>query len=111
MARTKLSKYLVLAAALASTNLLFAKAQDTIFVASGNPVVKYKYTADPAAMTYKGKVYLYTGHDVCPAPKERYEMNDWLVFSSSDMKTWTEHVGSLLIRENLLLVNFTHIMI
>jgi len=91
MARTKLSKYLVLAAALASTNLLFAKAQDTIFVASGNPVVKYKYTADPAAMTYKGKVYLYTGHDVCPAPKERYEMNDWLVFSSSDMKTWTEH--------------------
>lgn len=65
--------------------------KDTTFVANGNPVVRYKYTADPAALVYKDKVYLYTGHDECAPPKERYEMNNWCVFSTSDMKTWTEH--------------------
>jgi beta-xylosidase len=36
-------------------------------------------------------VYLYTGHDVAPAPQERYEMHEWLCFSSKDMVNWTEH--------------------
>ena len=65
--------------------------QDTTFRSEGNPVIRYKYTADPAAMTYKGKFYLYTGHDVCPPQENRYLMNDWCVFSTEDMKTWTEH--------------------
>ena len=65
--------------------------RDTTFRAKGNPVIRYKYTADPAAMVYKNKFYLYTGHDVCPPGQERYVMNDWCVFSSEDMKTWTEH--------------------
>lgn len=64
---------------------------DTIFGAEGNPIIRYKYTADPAAMVNNGKLYLYTGHDVCPPNQERYVMNDWLVFSTEDMKTWTEH--------------------
>lgn len=58
---------------------------------SGNPVIKTKYTADPAAMVQGGTVYLYTGHDVAPAPQERYEMHEWLCFSSKDMVNWTEH--------------------
>jgi beta-xylosidase len=57
----------------------------------GNPVIKTKYTADPAAMVQNGTVYLYTGHDVAPAPQERYEMHEWLCFSSKDMVNWTEH--------------------
>jgi beta-xylosidase len=64
---------------------------DTTFRAEGNPIIKYKYTADPAAMVHKGKLYLYTGHDVCPLNENRYVMNEWLVFSTEDMKTWTEH--------------------
>jgi len=56
-----------------------------------NPVITSKYTADPAAMVYKDKVYLYTGHDEAPKEKNFYEMRDWLVFSSDDMVTWTEH--------------------
>lgn len=56
-----------------------------------NPVITNKYTADPAAMVYKDKVYLYTGHDVAPKEKNFYEMHEWLVFSSEDMVTWTEH--------------------
>jgi beta-xylosidase len=57
----------------------------------GNPIIRTKYTADPAAMVQNGTVYLYTGHDVAPAPQERYEMHEWLCFSSKDMVNWTEH--------------------
>lgn len=67
------------------------RSRDTTFQADGNPIVRYKYTADPAAMVYKNKFYLYTGNDVCPKNQERYVMNNWCVFSSDDMKTWTEH--------------------
>lgn len=61
--------------------------KDTTFVANGNPIIKYKYTADPGAMVHDGKVYIYAGHDECPPPAEHYLLNDWCVFSSSDMKT------------------------
>ena len=40
---------------------------------------------------HDGKVYIYAGHDECPPPKEHYQLNEWCVFSSPDMKTWTEH--------------------
>lgn len=68
-----------------------AAVQDTTFRADSNPVFKHKYTADPAALVYKNKVYIYAGHDECPAPENRYVMNEWLVFSSEDMINWTEH--------------------
>jgi beta-xylosidase len=67
------------------------ESKDTTFRSVGNPVIKYKYTADPAAMVHNGKFYLYTGHDICPAKQNRYVMSDWLVFSTEDMITWTEH--------------------
>lgn len=57
----------------------------------GNPVIRHKYTADPAALVKDGKVYLYAGHDEAPAGKEGYVMHEWLVFSSSDLVNWTEH--------------------
>lgn len=37
---------------------------DTTFVAVGNPIVKHKFIADPAAMVHDGKMYIYGGHDV-----------------------------------------------
>lgn len=64
---------------------------DTVFKATGNPIITHKYTADPAALVYREKVYLYTGRDVAPAKQARYEMHEWLCFSSSDLQTWTEH--------------------
>ncbi|MBW4889496.1 glycoside hydrolase family 43 protein [Mucilaginibacter sp. HMF5004] len=63
--------------------------------ADGNPIIRHEYTADPAAMVYKDKVYLYTGHDVAPKGRQGYVMHDWLCFSSSDMVTWTEHPSPL----------------
>jgi beta-xylosidase len=68
---------------------------DTSFTATGNPIIKYKYTADPAAMVYKDKVYLYTGHDAAAAKENRYVMHDWLCFSTNDMVNWTEHPSPL----------------
>lgn len=70
---------------------LAQKSGDTTFVATGNPIIKHKYTADPAAIVHKDKVYLYAGHDEAPARREGYVMHEWLVFSSPDMVTWTEH--------------------
>jgi beta-xylosidase len=73
------------------SNMAAAQKADTTFKATGNPIIKHKYTADPAAFVHGGKVYLYTGHDVAPPKKEFYEMHEWLCFSTSDMVTWTEH--------------------
>ena len=53
-----------------------------------NPIIKDKYTADPAALVYNDKVYLYTGHDEAPNDFNSYKMNEWLVYSSSDMVNW-----------------------
>jgi beta-xylosidase len=68
---------------------------DTTFHATGNPIIKHKFTADPGAMVYKDKVYLYTGHDVAPPNVASYRMHDWLCFSSPDMVNWTEHPSPL----------------
>lgn len=65
--------------------------RDTTFKASGNPVFKHKYTADPGALVHGDKLYIYAGHDECPAPQHRYVMNEWCVFSTEDLETWTEH--------------------
>ena len=70
-------------------------AKDTSFIAEGNPIIRHKYTADPAALVYKDKVYLYTGRDQATAKENRYVMHEWLCFSTPDMKTWTEHPSPL----------------
>ncbi|RYY30607.1 MAG: glycoside hydrolase [Sphingobacteriaceae bacterium] len=72
---------------------------DTTFTATGNPVIKHKFSADPGAMVYKDKVYLYTGHDVAPPREQSYRMHDWLCFSSADMINWTEHPSPLNVKD------------
>lgn len=71
--------------------LIVAMMFPAFLIQAQNPVITNKYTADPAAMVYQDKVYLYTGHDVAPLEKNFYEMNEWLVFSSADMVNWKEH--------------------
>ena len=56
-----------------------------------NPIIKDKYTADAAAIVYNDSVYLYAGHDQAPNDVNAYRMNEWLVYSSSDMVHWKEH--------------------
>ena len=60
------------------------------FVASGNPIIKHSYTADPAALVEDGKVWLFAGHDFAGGQKN-YKMKDWLVYSTPDLVNWTEY--------------------
>lgn len=84
-----MKKILVSSLALFASLLLQAMpANDSLPV---NPIIRHKYTADPAALVHKGKVYLYAGHDEAPNGREGYVMNEWLVFSSTDLVNWTEH--------------------
>lgn len=48
-----------------------------------------KYTADPAPMVYNDTVFLYTTHDEDDA--EGFKMQDWLLYTSTDMVNWTDH--------------------
>lgn len=60
-------------------------------IVQGNPIITDKYTGDPAAMVHNNTVYLYAGHDEAPAGQERYVMNEWLVYSSTNMLDWKEY--------------------
>lgn len=56
----------------------------------GNPIITDKFTADPAAIVHNDTVYLYVGHDEAE-PGEFYDLNEWLVYSSTDMVNWEEY--------------------
>lgn len=64
---------------------------DTTFVAHGNPIIRHKHVGDPAAMVWGGQLWIYGGVDECPEPGQYYLMNQWAVFSTSDMQTFQEY--------------------
>lgn len=55
---------------------------------ANNPVIKDRFTADPAAFVYDGKVYLYVGHDQATVKDSFFVMREWSVYSSSDLIDW-----------------------
>jgi arabinoxylan arabinofuranohydrolase len=62
---------------------------------ASNPIVTDIFTADPAALVDRGRVYLYVGHDEAPEGGKDYVMNEWRVYSSCDMQRWTDHGSPL----------------
>jgi beta-xylosidase len=56
-----------------------------------NPIIRDRFTADPAALVYKNRVYLYTGHDEAPPDGKRFLMRDWRCYSSADLVHWQDH--------------------
>jgi len=58
--------------------------------AGANPIIRDKFTADPAPLVVGDTLYLYVGHDEAQRD-EMFNMREWLVYSTRDMKTWTEH--------------------
>lgn len=64
---------------------------DTTWTAHGNPIIRHKHTGDPAAMVYGDQLFIYAGVDECPDPQQFYLMNEWTVFSTTDLKTFTEY--------------------
>lgn len=54
-------------------------------------MIKNMFIADPAGLVYNDAFYLYTGHDEQAEGTNGFLMNDWSVFSSTDMVTWENH--------------------
>lgn len=59
------------------------------YVVHGNPLFTHEFTADPAALVYNDTFYIYAGEDT--GDGSRYNMPNWVVFSSKDLKTWEEY--------------------
>jgi len=58
-----------------------------------NPIVQTWFTTDPAPMVSGDRLYVYTGHDEDNATF--FWMNEWRVYSTSDMVNWTDHGSPL----------------
>lgn len=56
-----------------------------------NPSIPGMFTADPTVLDEGGRLYLYAGRDETAAGKTGYNMNEWRVFSTCDMQSWTDH--------------------
>lgn len=64
--------------------------------AAGNPIITDAFTADPAVIVHKDRVYLYVGQDEAPNDRHQgYIMNRWLCYSSTDLVNWTAHGSPL----------------
>ena len=58
-----------------------------------NPVVQTWFTSDPAPMVCGDRIYVYTGHDEDNA--DFFWMQEWRIYSSEDMVSWTDHGSPL----------------
>lgn len=56
-----------------------------------NPFVQTNYTADPAPVVFGDRLYVYTTHDEDVTLNNFYTMNDWRLYSTTDMVNWTDH--------------------
>lgn len=73
-----------------------------------NPIIMDNFAADPTARVFNGKMYLYSSHDIPPKAGARggFIMEDYLVYSSSNLIDWTNH-GVILDQKNVDWVNGT----
>jgi arabinoxylan arabinofuranohydrolase len=55
------------------------------------PIASHRYLADPGALVYDGRVYLYASNDDDNPEAGGYEMKSFVCVSSADLKNWTDH--------------------
>jgi arabinoxylan arabinofuranohydrolase len=60
------------------------------FTTSGNPTFAGFGSADPSARVFGDRIYIYPSHDASPASRD-WIMEDWHVYSSANLKDWTDH--------------------
>jgi len=85
------SEVSVLASEVSNMNVAYVdyQKQPLRYTVENNPLFSHKYTADPAALVYDNTFYIYTGQDT--GNGSNYNMPNWLVFSSKDLKNWEEY--------------------
>ena len=90
-AKMKLFSYIFLVIVISVDNSILAQS-DSIFMfqSNGNPIVSHRFTPDPAALVVGDTLWLFTGHDVGEKNKKMI-LKDWRVFSTTDLKNWTEY--------------------
>lgn len=75
---------------LAVTALVLASCRSRVELGP-NPFVTHIYTADPSGHVWQdGRLYVYASHDIDP-PRGCDLMDQYHVFSSADLKHWTDH--------------------
>lgn len=62
-----------------------------------NPFVQTCFTTDPAPMVHGDTLYVYTGHDEDGA--DFFWMQEWRIYSTTDMANWTDHGSPLAIED------------
>jgi len=55
-----------------------------------NPIFRDKFTADPAPLVVGDSLYVYVDHDEA-REGEMFNMHEWLVYSTTDMKSWKSY--------------------
>lgn len=56
------------------------------------PIFSQRYTADPTAVEYNGRLYIYSSHDAdLTANQNTYNIPDITCISTDDLKNWTDH--------------------
>ena len=92
-----MKKTLICSAMLVLLSVVPADAQNNTFFFQGNPLVRNKFTADPAPMVSGDRLYLYVGHDEYydgqdnASGGKEFNITEWLCYSTDDMQTWTDH--------------------
>lgn len=68
-----------------------------LLAGAANPFVQTNFTTDPAPMVHNDTLYVYTGHDEDGA--DFFWMQEWRVYSTTDMVNWTDHGSPLAIED------------
>ena len=63
----------------------------SVFITNAdNPIITQKYTADPNAIVYNDRVYVFCSNDD-NNPSDGFNIVDYTLVSSDDMANWTDH--------------------
>jgi len=60
-------------------------------VLAENPIIRQKYTADPNAIVWNDRVYVYCSNDDNNPSTSGYDITAYTLMSSDDMANWTDH--------------------
>lgn len=75
-----------------------AEANEAPTVVGRNPIIRDRFTADPAPLVVGNRLYLYVGHDEARGD-EMFTMREWLVYSTIDMRRWQAHGPIMNVRD------------
>jgi arabinoxylan arabinofuranohydrolase len=74
-----------------ATALFFAMLAQSPRAFADYPIASHRYLADPGALVFDGRVYLYNSNDDDNSVDGGYQMKSIVCVSSSDLKNWTDH--------------------